>query len=144
MLLNHLFLSNLLTHNQHSYMKYLYKYPQNEFPYEDLIKTNAGRSKLEREYNIIDSKIFDDNKYTVEVDGYSIPAGSSQYDSLDVFYSAGLGTLTVPATTTTNPTRRRDPSTGRPVSLSGQSWSPAPTLADGPRLMPGPPATLTP
>ncbi|KGN40381.1 S8 family serine peptidase [Knoellia aerolata] len=38
--------------------------------------------------------------YTVEVDGYSIPAGSSQYDYLDVFYSAGLGTLTVPATTT--------------------------------------------
>lgn len=39
--------------------------------------------------------------YTVEVDGYSVPSGSTQYDYLDVFYSAGLGTLSVPATTTT-------------------------------------------
>ena len=38
--------------------------------------------------------------YTVEVDGYEIPTGSTQYDYLDVFYSTGLGTLTVPATTT--------------------------------------------
>ncbi|WP_106298375.1 S8 family serine peptidase [Knoellia remsis] len=38
--------------------------------------------------------------YTVEVDGYSVPTGSTQYDYLDVFYSAGLGTLTVPSTTT--------------------------------------------
>ncbi|WP_353952161.1 S8 family serine peptidase [Knoellia sp. S7-12] len=38
--------------------------------------------------------------YTVEVDGYSVPSGSTQYDYLDVFYSSGLGTLTVPATTT--------------------------------------------
>ena len=38
--------------------------------------------------------------YTVEVDGYSVPSGSTQYDYLDVFYSAGLGTLPVPATTT--------------------------------------------
>ena len=39
--------------------------------------------------------------YTVEVDGYEIPSGSTQYDYLDVFYSADLGTLSVPATTTT-------------------------------------------
>ena len=39
-------------------------------------------------------------KATVVVDGYAIPAGSTQYDYLDVFYSSGLGTLTVPATTT--------------------------------------------
>lgn len=38
--------------------------------------------------------------YTVEVDGYSVPSGSTQYDYLDAFYSAGLGTLTVPAATT--------------------------------------------
>ncbi|KAK4964099.1 hypothetical protein LTR66_012478, partial [Elasticomyces elasticus] len=47
----------------HSYMKYLYKYPQKKFPYEDLIKTNAKRSKLEREYNLVDTGIFNDNKY---------------------------------------------------------------------------------
>ena len=44
-------------------MKYLYKYPQKEFPYEDLVETNAKRSKTEREYNIIDSGIFEDNRY---------------------------------------------------------------------------------
>ncbi|MFW5470570.1 S8 family serine peptidase [Knoellia sp. CPCC 206435] len=38
--------------------------------------------------------------YTIEVDGYSVPAGSTAYDYLDVFYSAGLGTLSVSATTT--------------------------------------------
>lgn len=38
--------------------------------------------------------------YTIEVDGYSVPSGSTQYDYLDAFYSAGLGTLSVPATTT--------------------------------------------
>src|SRR5215510_9171058 len=34
----------------HSYMKYLYKYPQREFPYRDLIETNRGRSRQEFEY----------------------------------------------------------------------------------------------
>lgn len=47
----------------HSYMKMLYKYPQNEFPYEDLLKTNAGRSKHEPEYELIDTGIFDQNEY---------------------------------------------------------------------------------
>lgn len=47
----------------HSYMKMLYKYPQNAFPYEDLIKTNAERSKQEPEYELIDTGIFDKNEY---------------------------------------------------------------------------------
>ena len=47
----------------HSYMKMLYKYPQNAFPYEDLIKTNAERSKSEPEYELIDTGIFDRNEY---------------------------------------------------------------------------------
>jgi hypothetical protein len=47
----------------HSYMKHLYKYPQNEFPYNDLIQTNRNRSKLEPEYEILDTGIFNDNKY---------------------------------------------------------------------------------
>jgi hypothetical protein len=47
----------------HSYMKMLYKYPQNAFPYEDLIKTNAERSKQEPEYELIDTGIFDNNEY---------------------------------------------------------------------------------
>jgi len=44
-------------------MKYLYKYPQGKFPYEDLVKENANRSRKEREYNLIDTGIFKDNKY---------------------------------------------------------------------------------
>jgi hypothetical protein len=47
----------------HSYMKMLYKYPQNAFPYEDLIKTNAEKSKEEPEYELIDTGIFDQNEY---------------------------------------------------------------------------------
>ena len=47
----------------HSYMKYLYKYPQREFPYKQLIDTNRGRSREEFEYELIDTGIFDDNRY---------------------------------------------------------------------------------
>ncbi|WP_419494885.1 MGH1-like glycoside hydrolase domain-containing protein [Chryseobacterium bernardetii] len=47
----------------HSYMKMLYKYPQNAFPYDDLLKTNAERNKNEPEYELIDTGIFDDNEY---------------------------------------------------------------------------------
>jgi len=47
----------------HSYMKYLYKYPQNKFPYDDLRNTNAQRSKTEKEYELVDTGIFDNNEY---------------------------------------------------------------------------------
>jgi hypothetical protein len=47
----------------HSYMKYLYKYPQEEFPYEDLVKTNAQRSKFEQEYELIDTGVFNQDRY---------------------------------------------------------------------------------
>ena len=47
----------------HSYMKYLYKYPQREFPYRDLVETNQRRSREELEYELIDTGIFDDNRY---------------------------------------------------------------------------------
>ena len=43
----------------HSYMKFLYKYPQSAYPYEDLIKTNRGRSRNELEYELLDTGIFD-------------------------------------------------------------------------------------
>jgi len=44
-------------------MKYLYKYPQKKFPYKDLIVENARRGKLEREYQILESGAFKDNRY---------------------------------------------------------------------------------
>jgi len=47
----------------HSYMRYLYKYPQRAYPYEDLRATNRRRSKLELEYELLDTGIFDDDRY---------------------------------------------------------------------------------
>ena len=47
----------------HSYMKYLYKYPQREFPYRDLIETNRKRSREEFEYELLDTGIFDADRY---------------------------------------------------------------------------------
>jgi mannosylglycerate hydrolase MGH1-like protein len=47
----------------HSYMKYLYKYPQPEFPYRDLVETNARRSREEMEYELLDTGIFNDDRY---------------------------------------------------------------------------------
>ena len=47
----------------HSYMKMLYKYPQQAFPYEQLRAENARRSKLEPEYELPDTGVFDDNCY---------------------------------------------------------------------------------
>ena len=47
----------------HGYMKYLYKYPQREFPYVDLIEKNRSRSRRDFEYELIDTGIFDDDRY---------------------------------------------------------------------------------
>ena len=47
----------------HSYMKASYKYPQARFPYEELVEVNMGRTRKEREYELFDTKIFDDAKY---------------------------------------------------------------------------------
>jgi hypothetical protein len=47
----------------HSYMRYLYKYPLNAFPYNDLVATNKARSRNEPEYELIDTGIFDNNEY---------------------------------------------------------------------------------
>ena len=47
----------------HSYMKYLYKYPQAAFPYNALIQTNRQRSRNEFEYELLDTGVFDDNRY---------------------------------------------------------------------------------
>jgi hypothetical protein len=47
----------------HSYMKFLYKYPQNAYPYNDLIETSQRRSRNEPEYELIDTGIFDDDRY---------------------------------------------------------------------------------
>jgi mannosylglycerate hydrolase MGH1-like protein len=47
----------------HSYMKYLYKYPQGRFPYEDLVETNRRRSRDDLEYELLDTGVFDHDRY---------------------------------------------------------------------------------
>jgi hypothetical protein len=47
----------------HSYMKYLYKYPQSAFPYEDLVTTSRRRGKNEFEYELLDTGVFNDDRY---------------------------------------------------------------------------------
>ncbi len=53
----------------HSYMKYLYKYPQARFPYEQLLQENQRRTRLEREYELVDTGVFNEGRYfDVEVE----------------------------------------------------------------------------
>src|SRR5512146_337771 len=47
----------------HSYMKYLYKYPQAAFPYEDLVATNRRRGRQELEYELLDTGVFEGDRY---------------------------------------------------------------------------------
>jgi hypothetical protein len=47
----------------HSYMKYLYKYPQAAFPYDDLVNTNRGRTRGEMEYELLDTGVFAEDRY---------------------------------------------------------------------------------
>jgi len=46
----------------HSYMKYLYKYPQAEFPYAKLVEENRNRGKQQPEFELMDTRVFDDNR----------------------------------------------------------------------------------
>ena len=60
------YLDNLPTH---SYQRWLYKYPQAEFPYNDLVAENGARSRHELEYELVDTGIFDEGHYfDVEVE----------------------------------------------------------------------------
>ncbi|MGQ0636197.1 MAG: MGH1-like glycoside hydrolase domain-containing protein [Planctomycetaceae bacterium] len=47
----------------HSYMKYLYKYPQEAYPYADLVETSRRRGRNEMEYELLDTGAFDDDRY---------------------------------------------------------------------------------
>jgi Mannosylglycerate hydrolase MGH1-like glycoside hydrolase domain len=56
----HFYLASTPTH---SYMKCLYKYPQGAFPYDQLIEENARRTRLDPEYELLDTCIFDQDRY---------------------------------------------------------------------------------
>jgi hypothetical protein len=47
----------------HSYMKYLYKYPQEAYPYDNLVATNKSRGRQELEYELLDTGVFDSDRY---------------------------------------------------------------------------------
>ena len=47
----------------HSYMKYLYKYPHAAFPYRDLVENNRRRTRQDLEYELLDTRVFDDDRY---------------------------------------------------------------------------------
>lgn len=47
----------------HAYMKYLYKYPQRAYPYQNLVEENRRRNRFEMEYELLDTGIFDDDRY---------------------------------------------------------------------------------
>jgi hypothetical protein len=60
------YVDNLPTH---SYERYLYKYPQAEYPYDDLVAVNRARSRHEMEYELIDTGVFEGGRYfDVEVE----------------------------------------------------------------------------
>ena len=54
------YLDNVPTH---SYMKYLYKYTQMQFPYHKILQENRERSRKDPEYELVDTGIFEQNRY---------------------------------------------------------------------------------
>ena len=75
------YLDNIPTHY---YMEYLYKYPQQEFPYEELKKENQLRSKNEPEYEILDTGVFDNNEY------FDVNVTYAKQDSQDIFIKINI------------------------------------------------------
>ena len=57
----------------HSYLRYLYKYPQAEYPYRRLLEENAQRSRLEPAFSLLDSGVFNENRYW-DVEVYYVKA----------------------------------------------------------------------
>ncbi|MEJ2168863.1 MAG: hypothetical protein P8X90_25385 [Desulfobacterales bacterium] len=47
----------------HAYMKYLYKYPQQAYPYNDLVRENSRRGPLDFEFELLDTGVFDESRY---------------------------------------------------------------------------------
>ncbi|HEU5364170.1 MAG TPA: glucosidase [Hanamia sp.] len=68
----------------HYYMEYLYKYPQQEFPYEKIRTENKLRSKREPEYEILDTGIFDNNEY------FDVCVTYAKQDSHDIFIKINI------------------------------------------------------
>src|SRR5690606_29821501 len=63
----------------HSYMKFLYKYPQTAFPYRQLYEENEKRDKSDDEFELADTGIFDDDRY------FDIFIEYAKNDASDIF-----------------------------------------------------------
>ncbi len=68
----------------HFYMEYLYKYPQQAFPYEELKTENRNRSKDDPEYEILDTGVFNDNQY------FDVTVTYAKQDSQDIFIKINI------------------------------------------------------
>ena len=83
----------------HFYMEYLYKYPQLEFPYQELKKENHKRSTDDTEYEILDTGVFDNNQY------FDVTITYAKQDSQDIFIKIHIhNRYTKPARITVLPT----------------------------------------
>jgi hypothetical protein len=86
------YLDNIPTHY---YMAYLYKYPQNAFPYDQLLSTNKNRSKQEPEFEILDTGVFDKDAY------FDVQVVYAKKNSTDIFIQIEVtnrGTAAAPLT----------------------------------------------
>jgi hypothetical protein len=70
------YLDNIPTHY---YMEFLYKYPQQEFPYDELRNVNKDRSRNDSEYEILDTGVFSENEY------FDVSVTYAKEDSQDIF-----------------------------------------------------------
>jgi len=90
------YLDNIPTHY---YMDFLYKYPQQEFPYEKIITENKNRSKLEPEYEILDTGVFSNNEY------FDVRITYAKQSATDIFIKINIhNRYTKPAPITVLPT----------------------------------------
>jgi hypothetical protein len=75
------YLDNIPTH---AYMEYLYKYPQQEFPYDQLREENRKRSRQEAEYEILDTGIFSNNQYFDVLVTYAKQSDTDIFIKIDI------------------------------------------------------------
>src|SRR3954468_21533330 len=68
----------------HSWNRWRYHYPQGAFPYADLVEENAGRGKLDPEYELLDTGIFDDDRFWI------VEAHYAKADAFDVLLTVQI------------------------------------------------------
>ena len=68
----------------HFYMKYLYKYPQSPYPYEEVILQNRDRGKMDPEFEILDTDVFKNDRY------FDIYIEYAKKDSEDIFIKVSV------------------------------------------------------